>query len=131
MKRRNTCAGIFRNRNGRDPVIGKVIRGRNARRLLYYLYGPGLANEHADPHLVAGFSDPSDLEPERRPDGTRDFRRLTGLLAQPLAGLARPGYAKPVWHCSLRAAPGDRMLSDAEWAQVADTVMDRAGLAPA
>jgi hypothetical protein len=112
-------------------VIDKVTRGTNAGRMLYYLYGPGKVNEHTDPHLVAGFSDPSDLEPERRPDGTRDFRRLTGLLAQPLAGLARPGYAKPVWHCSLRAARGDRMLSDAEWAQVAEMVMDRAGLAPA
>ena len=112
-------------------MIGKVIRGTNAGRLLYYLYGPGKANEHTDPHMVAGFSDPADLEPERRPDGSRDFRRLTGLLAQPLAALAGPGYAKPVWHCSVRAAPGDRMLSDAEWAQVAETVMARTGLAPA
>ena len=71
-------------------MIGKVLRGRNARRLLYYLYGPGLANEHADPHLVAGFSDPAELEPERRPGGTRDFRRLAGLLEQPLAALAGP-----------------------------------------
>jgi hypothetical protein len=29
-------------------VIGKVVRGQNARRLLYYLYGPGRANEHTD-----------------------------------------------------------------------------------
>ena len=43
-------------------MIGKVLRGRNVRRLLYYLYGPGLANEHADPHLVAGFSDPAECE---------------------------------------------------------------------
>jgi hypothetical protein len=35
-----------------------------------------------------------------------------------------------VWHCSVRAAPEDRLLSDAEWAQVAADVMDRAGLAP-
>ena len=70
-----------------------------------------------------------ELEPERRPDGSRDFRRLAGLLAQPLAALAGPGYAKPVWHCSVRAAPEDRMLSDAEWAQVAaaDHGPDRAG----
>jgi len=112
-------------------VIGKVIRGSDAGRLLYYLYGPGKANEHIDPHLVAGFSDPGELEPERRPDGAGDFRRLTGLLAQPLAALAGPGYDKPVWHCSVRAAPGDRILSDAEWAQVAEQVMDRTGLAPA
>jgi hypothetical protein len=112
-------------------VIGKVLRGTGVRRLLYYLYGPGKANEHADPHLIAGFSDPADLEPERRPDGSRDFRRLAGLLAQPLAALAGPGFAKPVWHCSVRAAPEDRLLSDREWAQVAARVMDRTGLAPA
>ncbi len=112
-------------------MIGKVLRGRNVRRLLYYLYGPGKANEHIDPHLVAGFGDPAELEPERRPDGIRDFRRLAGLLDQPLAALAGPGYDKPVWHCSVRAAPEDRMLSDAEWAQVAERVMHRTGLAPA
>jgi hypothetical protein len=112
-------------------VIGKVLRGTNARRLLCYLYGPGKANKHADPHLVAGFSDPAELEPERRPGGSRDFRRLAGLLAQPLAALAGPGYGKPVWHCAVRAAPGDRMLSDAEWAQVAAGVMDQTGLAEA
>ena len=121
---------MFRDRNGRVPVIGKVIRGRNARRLLYYLYGPGLANEHADPHLVAGFDHPSELEPERRPGGTRDFRRLAGLLEQPLAGLRGRGYDKPVWHCAIRAAPEDRMLSDAEWALVAARVLHRTGLAP-
>jgi hypothetical protein len=108
-----------------------VLRGTDAAQLLYYLYGPGKANEHADPHLVAGFCDPAGLEPERRPGGSRDFRRLEGLLAQPLAALAGPGYAKPVWHCSVRSAPEDRLLSDAEWAPVAVQVMERTGLAPA
>ena len=112
-------------------MIGKVLRGTSARRLLYYLYGAGKANEHTDPHLVAGFSDPAELEPEHRPGGSRDFRRLAGLLAQPMAALAGPGYARPVWHCAIRAAPEDRLLSDAEWAQVAAAVMDHTGLAPA
>lgn len=111
-------------------MIGKVLRRTNVRRLLYYLYGPGKSNEHTDPHLVAGFSDPADLEPERRPGQARDFRRLAGLLSQPLAALAGPGYAKPVWHCSIRAAPQDRLLSDAQWAQVAAQVIGRTGLAP-
>ena len=112
-------------------MIGKVLRGTDARRLLYYLYGPGKANEHADPHLVAGFRDPGDIEPEHHPGEARDFRRLAGLLAQPLAALAGTGHAKPVWHCAVRAAPADRLLSDAEWAQVAAGIMDRTGLAPA
>ena len=112
-------------------MIGKVTRGSHAGRLLFYLYGPGKANAHVDPHLVAGFSSPGELEPELRADGSRDLRRLAGLLAQPLAALAGPGYDKPVWHCSVRAAAGDRILSDAAWAQVAEQVMVRAGFAPA
>src|SRR5262249_24115277 len=87
-------------------------------------------NEHADPHLVAGFSDPVELEPERSVDGTRDLHRLTMLLEQPLAAQVGPGYDKAVWHCAIRAAPEDRMLSDAEWAQVAARVMHRTRLAP-
>jgi hypothetical protein len=110
-------------------VIGKVTRGVDAGRLLCYLYGPGRANEHTDPHLVAGFGDPAELEPDRRINGSRDLRRLSGLPAQPLAAMYGTGYEKPVWHCSIRAAPGDRLLSDAEWTEVAADVMDRTGLA--
>src|SRR5262249_51634638 len=130
MRRRSSCGARSGDGAADVAVIGKVLGGRHAGRLLYYLYGPGRANEHTDPHLVAGFGDPAELEPERRPDGTADLRRLTGLLNQPLAALAGPGYGKPVWHCAVRAAPGDRILSDWEWAQVAASIMGRTGLAP-
>ncbi len=93
-------------------MIGKVVRGSNVAGLLRYLYGPGRANEHTAPHLVAGFGDPQELEPDRWADGAPDLRRLTGLLLQPLALDPFGGCEKPVWHCSARAAPGDRMLSD-------------------
>jgi hypothetical protein len=111
-------------------MIGKVIRGTDARQLLYYLYGPGHANEHTDPHLVAGFADPAGLEPAHRPGRFRDFRPLAGLLTQPLAAVNGSNYRQPVWHCAVRAAPEDRVLSDGEWARVAAHVMDRTGLAP-
>ena len=52
------------------------------------------------------------------------------MLEQPLAAAAGPGYDKPVWHCAIRAAPEDPVLSDAEWALVAARVMHRTGLAP-
>jgi len=129
MRSQNNCAAESRDGTAGISVIGKVIRGTDAGRLLYYLYGPGKANKHTDPHLVAGFSDPYELEPARRRDGSRDLRRLARLLAQPLAALAGPGYDKPVWHCAVRAAPGDRLLSDADWAQVAAGIMQRTGLA--
>jgi hypothetical protein len=112
-------------------VIGKITapRGERVEPLIHYLYGPGRANEHTDPHIVAGFRHPAELEPPLLANGKRDFRRLNGLLLQPQAVLGRWGYARPVWHCSLRAAPGDKTLSDDEWAQIAHDVMDRTGLA--
>ena len=110
-------------------MIGKVLRGRSVAELLYYLFGPGRREEHTDPHLVAGWRHLTELEPPR-PDGHRDFRRLTGLLKQPHAALGPRGFAQPVWHCVVRAAPGDRMLSDSEWGRLARDIIHRTGLAP-
>ena len=84
-------------------MIGKVIRGANVRRLLYYLYGPGKANEHTDPRLVAGFGDPAELEPRpsrRRAAGlpaadwparTSRWPRSTGTTTPSRSGTARCG----------------------------------------
>ena len=113
-------------------MIGKIStpRGEHVQPLLYYLFGPGRQEEHTDPHIVAGWRHPADLEPPLRADGKRDFTKLAGLLLQPQAALGKRAYARPVWHCSMRAAPEDRMLSDDEWAQIAHDVMDRTGLSP-
>ena len=113
-------------------MIGKIStpRGEHVEPLLYYLFGPGRREEHTDPHIVAGWRHPASLEPPLRPDGKRDFATLTGLLKQPQAALGERGYPRPVWHCSMRAAPDDRMLSDDEWAAIAHEVMHRTGLSP-
>ena len=113
-------------------MIGKISdpRGTRVQGLVYYLFGPGRREEHTDPHLVAGWRHPAELEPPLRPDGSRDFRRLNGLLQQPHAALGDRAFARPVWHCAVRAAPEDRMLSDDEWAQIAADIMHRTGLAP-
>jgi len=97
--------------------------------LICYLFGPGRREEHTDPH-IAGWRHPAELEPPQRGDGRRDFRRLPGLLNQPHAAMGTWGLARPVWHCSMRAAPGDTMLSDDERAQIACDVMHRTGLSP-
>jgi hypothetical protein len=113
-------------------VIAKISdpRGTRVGGLIWYLFGPGRREEHTDPHLVAGWRHPAELEPPLRPDGRRDFRRLCGLLQQPHAVLGPRGFDRPVWHCAVRAAPEDRMLSDDEWAQIAGDVMHRTGLSP-
>lgn len=105
------------------------MRGKRVQGLIRYLYGPGRCGEHHGPHIVAGFRSPAELEPALRADGGRDFRRLDGLLTQPLALLGERNYRKPVWHLSVRAAPEDPILSDRRWAEVAEEMMSRTGLA--
>ena len=125
-------------------MIGKVCRrGADVRRLLFYLFTEGLAgqhgldSDHTDAHLIAGWDDPRLLEPPRQPDGRRDLRRLAGLLNAPLALAELAEDATPVYHLAISAAkdpdtgaPRDRLLSDAEWADVAAEYLDRIGLAP-
>ena len=100
-------------------MIGKVLRGARVQGLLRYLYGPGANGEHHTPHIVAGFDAPDALEPAVGPDGRHDLRRLDGLLSQPMALLRERNYRKPVWHCAVRAAPEDPILTDAQWARIA------------
>ena len=118
--------------SGNRPVIGKISapRGKRVEPLIWCLLGPGRHEEHTDPHIIAGWRHPAELEPPLRPDGKRDFRMLTGLLKQPYEAMGSFGLARPVWHCAVRAAPSDRMLSDDEWAHIAHDVMHRTGLAP-
>ena len=77
-------------------MIAKVLRGRRVGGLLRYLYGRGRANEHVEPHLVAGWDDPADLEPAVDVQGRHDVRRLAALLEQPLAAAGVPQDAHPV-----------------------------------
>ncbi|WP_338932741.1 relaxase/mobilization nuclease domain-containing protein [Streptomyces netropsis] len=94
--------------------------------LLSYLYGPGTHEEHTDPHLVASF-DGAAPDPGRDPAAT--LKELQLLLDQPVQAIEkelRP--AKHVWHCSVRAAPGDRILSDQEWGEIARRVVAATGI---
>lgn len=109
-------------------MIGKVLRGRNAGGLIRYLFGPGRANDHDQPHVVAGWDDAADLDPPITAQGKRDVRDLIDGLNLPLAGADAPDRC--VWHCSLRTAPDDPILTDQQWADVAAEVLDRTGLAP-
>src|SRR5258708_3912203 len=112
-------------------MIGKVgPPGSRVSGLLYYLSSPVRCEEYTDPPRIAGWRHPAELEPSLRHDGHRDFRHLSGLLQQPHDSLGERGFDRPVWHCSVRAAPSDRMLSDDEWAQLACAIMHRTGLAP-
>ena len=112
-------------------MIGKVSpRGGQVSGLRSTCTVPAARKNTPTRTWIAGWRHPAELEPSLRHDGRRDFRHLSGLLQQTPRRLGDCGFDRPVWHCSVRAAPGDRMLSDDEWAQVACEIMHRTGLAP-
>ncbi len=87
--------------------------------------------------MVAGFDEPDQLEPGVNDKGLRDFRRLTSLLEQPLAAPGVGADKRPVYHLIVAAkkdpqtgAMVDRYLSDGQWRDIAETYLDRIGLAP-
>ncbi|WP_046508993.1 relaxase/mobilization nuclease domain-containing protein, partial [Streptomyces odonnellii] len=108
------------------PRIHK--QGSKTLGLLHYLYGKGTHEEHVDPHLVASFD-------HMAPDPGRDLgatkKDLQELLDQPLQLLdadLRP--EKHVWHCSVRAAPDDPILTDEQWGEIARRMVAATGIDP-
>ncbi|PJN32206.1 mobilization protein [Streptomyces sp. CB02959] len=102
--------------------------GTDTRGLIAYLYGPGKAEEHIDPHLVAAW-DSQAPDPGRDPKAT--YGDLQRLLDQPV--MALPRNARPadhVWHLSVRAAPEDPILTDEQWADIARRMVTATGIAP-
>jgi hypothetical protein len=109
-------------------MIGRIHkRGRKVGGLMRYLFGPGKREEHIEPRIVSGWLDPSELQPVVNADGVRDFRPLIGELEKPVIG-ADVDFAKRVWHCSLRNAGEDWILTDTEWDGIAREVMSAVGL---
>ncbi|MEH0404258.1 relaxase/mobilization nuclease domain-containing protein [[Kitasatospora] papulosa] len=110
-------------------MIANIVKpGHKTRGVLNYLYGPGRANEHTDPHLVASF-DGFAPDPGRDPDAT--LAQLATVLDLRVKQASRKAPKNHVWHCSIRAAPEDRHMSDEEWATIARRVLDATGIAPA
>lgn len=129
-------------------MIGKVIRGWDARHLVGYLLGRGESNEHTRPSVIASWqNDPGALQPARV--GADDFAYAPGEVSKlcdhvnavaAAAGLPRrqpaegePGYTKHgyVWHLPVSIPAEDGLLSHQIWGKIAADVMDRTGIAPA
>ncbi|MGW6736241.1 relaxase/mobilization nuclease domain-containing protein [Streptomyces sp. NPDC055013] len=109
-------------------MVPDISTGSRTYGLLNYLYGPGRRDEHTDPHLVASWIPGLAPDPGRDPAAT--LKQLTDRLDLPV--LALPKNRRParhVWHCPVRTAPGDRHLTDAEWAEVARRIVHATGIA--
>lgn len=127
-------------------MIGKVLRGWEADRLVAYLMSPGESNEHTNPTVIAAWQDdPEDLQPRLTGPGQFDFdsedlSRLRSHLMEPARAGGIPtrkpeegevGWTKagPVWHASISIPAGDGQLSHETWSAIAKDVMNATGIA--
>ncbi len=104
-------------------MIASITRGKDAGALGVYLHGPGRHNEHAYNPRVHGMVIAGSVavtDPTKPGQWVANMRR---------AYKGRDDVSRPVWQCSLRTAPEDRRLSDAEWADAAQTFAERLGFA--
>ncbi|MEU3408537.1 relaxase/mobilization nuclease domain-containing protein [Streptomyces sp. NPDC006670] len=109
-------------------MIAKIGSGADTRGVLRYLYGPGRANEHTDPHMVASWDG---FAPDPGRDETATLAQLATALDLRVKQAGDRAPDQHVWHCSVRAAPEDRALSDEDWAVIARRVLNATGIAPA
>ncbi|MFF2331235.1 MULTISPECIES: relaxase/mobilization nuclease domain-containing protein [unclassified Streptomyces] len=111
-------------------MIAKISSGKETAGLIRYLFDTKKAKDHTDPHLVASWDG---FAPD--PGRTDDFSATRSLLVADLdlhvKQARRLGRApeKHVWHCSIRAAESDRILSDEDWADIARRVVAATGIA--
>ena len=128
-------------------MIPNIVRGGRMAGLMVYLAGPGRANEHENPHVVAG-DDTALATVEEGAKLTRDDALALGrTLDQPRVMFGR-SITKPirrwdkdqgkrvkvgetdahVWHCSLSlSAAADEPLTDAAWKLIAEQFVERMG----
>ncbi|MFC6256133.1 relaxase/mobilization nuclease domain-containing protein [Kocuria oceani] len=107
-------------------MIAKITRGSRAGDIAAYLHGPGKTAMHTY-HDRDGAEQVGGIVI----GGTLAMRGdTTGRWAAELreAAASRPEITKPIWQVSLRCAPEDRALTDAEWRDAATVFMTRMGL---
>lgn len=114
-------------------MIADCGRGSDVGGLLRYLYGPGAANEHTNPRLLASWlgDDPAVLagiEPGGTGVSRRDCADLAALLRFPVDTFGGP--EQYVWHVPIAVAADEGTLTDEHWARVARRVLERTGVAP-
>ncbi|MFF0256945.1 relaxase/mobilization nuclease domain-containing protein [Micromonospora zamorensis] len=109
-------------------MIPKVTYGTRVRGLLEYLWGPGKAEEHVNPHLVAGYDDVVLLAPQQRePDGGWSLEQLAARLDAPQIAAGERGVKQYVWQCSLSLPAQEGQLDDDTWGRIASRFVAEMG----
>jgi Relaxase/Mobilisation nuclease domain len=109
-------------------MIAKVTSGSSGRGLIRYLFGPGQANEHTDQRVIAAGLV---LGGDAMAGGNLSSQEIAdigaGLDAAHEAFGTNPKGGH-IFHVSLSLPPGDRQLSDDQWAEIAHKAMGALGL---
>lgn len=100
-------------------MMPNVVRGDRMAGLMVYLTGPGRANEHTEPHLVAGdtallaWHDDAEL-------GRDSALAIARHLDRPRVAYDVEVKGGHVWHCSLSLRADEGTLPDDRWQQIAN-----------
>lgn len=100
-------------------MMPNVVRGDRMTGLMTYLVGPGRANEHTEPHLVAGdaallaWHDDNEL-------GLDAAKSIARHLDRPRSARDVEVEGGHVWHCSLSLRADEGALTDEQWHDIAN-----------
>lgn len=128
-------------------MIPNIVTGGDTGGLMRYLVGPGRANEHENPHVIAGSRDIvrkwGDWEMISVSQASEIATRLdaymheTGTFPTGKARRFNPATgavewngeieANHVWHCSLSLSPEEAALGDEVWGRIASDFMSEMG----
>jgi len=128
-------------------MIPNIVAGGDTGGLMRYLVGPGRANEHENPHVIAGSRDIvrkwGDWETISVSQASEIATRLdaymheTGTFPTGKARRFNPATgavewngeieANHVWHCSLSLSPEEAALGDEVWGRIASDFMSEMG----
>ena len=128
-------------------MIPNIVSGGDTGGLMRYLVGPGRANEHENPHVIAGSRDIvrkwgewetiSVSQADELATRLDAYMHETGTFPTGKARRFNPATgavewngeieATHVWHCSLSLSPEEAALGDEVWGRIAADFMSEMG----
>lgn len=128
-------------------MIPNIVSGGDTGGLMCYLVGPGRANEHENPHVIAGSRDIvrkwgewetiSVSQADEIATRLDAYMHETGTFPTGKARRFNPATgavewngeieATHVWHCSLSLSPEEAALGDEVWGRIAADFMSEMG----
>lgn len=128
-------------------MIPNIVTGGDTGGLMRYLVGPGRANEHENPHVIAGSRDIvrkwgewetiSVSQADEIATRLDAYMHETGTFPTGKAHRFNPATgqvewngeieATHVWHCSLSLSPEEAALGDEVWGRIAADFMSEMG----